>query len=296
VRFAQQLKVLEMNNSYYANKLVLITGGSSGIGLALAKQLAIMQANVFLLARRTEVLQAALGELEKLRQTPSQKFGVLSADVANAAEIQAKLSAFIQETGAVDILINSAGVTRPGEFVEQDAEFFKWMMDINYLGTIYVTKMVVPGMVSRRSGHIINIASMAGFVGAYGYTAYCASKFAVAGFSEALRSELSIHNVKISVVYPSDVRTPQLEEENKYKPALTKALVEGNTVLMEPDDVARTILKDAAHGQYTITPGLTVRLWYLAKHITVDLSLSVMDYLVGQAKKKVEARPKQAQP
>jgi 3-dehydrosphinganine reductase len=273
---------------YYLNKLVLITGGSSGIGLNLAFQLAEKGASVFILARRQDLLDSAVLEIRKHANNNQQKFGAILADVSEPKQLAEKINGFISEFGVPDILINSAGVTRPGEFVEQDIEYFRWMIDINYLGTVYVTKLIVPGMIKRSSGHIINISSIAGFIGGYGYSAYCGSKFALSGFSEALRSELSGHNIRISVVYPSDVKTPQLEEENKYKPALTKALVEGNTELMEPDKVASIILSGAAKGHYTITPGLSVTLWYIAKHIFVDLSLGIMDIAVAQAKKTVE--------
>jgi 3-dehydrosphinganine reductase len=278
--------------NYYTDKLVLITGGSSGMGLSMAKQLAEQGASVFILARRQELLDSSIAEIKKHKVSEQQKFGVIQADVSDYKQLIEKINPFIAEYGAPDVLINSAGVVRPGEFLEQDAEYFRWQMEINYLGTVYITKLIAPGMAKRRSGHIINLCSMAGFVGAYGYTAYTGTKFAIAGFTEALRYEMKVHNVRISIVYPSDVRTPQLDEDNKYKPALTKALVEGNTKLMDPDDVARIILKDASNGRYTITPGLDVTLWYIAKHLTVDLSLNVMDLLVGQAKKKVDLQKK----
>jgi 3-dehydrosphinganine reductase len=281
-------------NNYYAGKLILITGGSSGIGLSLACQLAEQEASVFILARRQDVLVASIAEIQKHKKNEQQKFGTIQADVSDLKQLTEQIKPFLAKYGTPDILINSAGVVRPGEFLEQDAEFFRWQMEINYLGTVFATKLIAPGMARRHSGHIINLCSLAGFVGGYGYAAYCGSKFAVAGFSEVLRSEMSVHNIRISVVYPPDVRTPQLVEDNKYKPELTKVLVEGNTDLMEPDDVARIILKGAAKGSYTITPGMNVTIWYIAKHLTIDLSLNVMDLLVAQAKKKMVKSKKTA--
>lgn len=278
-----------MIGDYYTKKTCLITGGSSGIGLSLACQLAGFGANVFILARRLDVLEDAIKTISQSRQTPEQQFGFISADVADEKNLCVETSAFLEQHGTPDFLINSAGVTRPGEFLELDSEIFNWQMQINYLGTVNMIRLMVPGMIERKSGHIINIISMAGVIGLVGYTAYCGSKFAVRGFSDALRSELRIHNIKMSVVYPSDVDTPQLHEENKYKPALTRALVEGNSTIMKPEKCAEIILKDASRGKYTITPGFDISLLYFLRHLLGDQSYRIVDYLVSKAQKKVDA-------
>ncbi|HMD89598.1 MAG TPA: SDR family oxidoreductase [Anaerolineaceae bacterium] len=280
---------------YYRNKMVLITGGSSGIGLSLAKQLAQAQANVWILARRPEQLDKAIEEIETCRKNSSQKFGRIEADVSNEPQINNELSKFIETNGAPDILINAAGYARPGMFNDLDTDVFRQEMDVNYFGMVYTSKKIIPEMVARRSGHVINISSMGGFIGVIGYTAYCGSKFAVRGFTDTLRNELKNFGVRVSIVFPPDTRTPGFEVENRYKPAVTKAFTEDNAGVAEPDDVARVILKDAARGKYTILPGSSTRAWYFAYGIGMSLNIinPVMDMMIGQAWKKVEKDGKQ---
>jgi 3-dehydrosphinganine reductase len=275
---------------YYQNKLVLITGGSSGIGLSLAKQLAEAQANVWILARRPEQLEKAIAEIETCRKNPSQKFGKIQADVSNEQEINSELTKFIETNGLPDILINAAGYARPGLFNDLDTDVFRNEMGVNYFGIVYTTKNIVPGMVARRSGQIINISSMAGFIGTIGYTAYCGSKFAVRGFTDTLRSELKNFGVKVSIVFPPDTRTPGFEVENRFKPTITRVFTEDNGGVYEPDVVAKVILKDAAKGKYTILPGSSTSAWYFAYGIGMSLNLvnPIMDYMLGQAWRKVE--------
>jgi len=275
---------------YYQGKLVLITGGSSGIGLALAKQLAALQANVWILARRPEQLEIAIKEIESCRKNPSQRFGVIKADVSDEQEINTEISKFLETTGVPDILINSAGVTRPGLLDDLDSKIFHWLMDVNYFGTVYTTKKIVPGMVARHSGQIINICSGAGYAGLYGYSAYCGSKFAVRGFSDTLRSELKEHGIKVSLVLPPDTNTPQLIEEQQYKPALTKALTEDNGGIAEPEEVARNILKSASNGKYMILPHFQISLLYNVVNVLMifNLYFPFMDMLVNQARAKTE--------
>ena len=275
---------------YYQNKLVLITGGSSGIGLSLAKQLAQAQANVWILARRPEQLDNAIKEIETCRKNSSQKFGCIAADVSNEQQINEELSKFIETNGVPDILINCAGYAMPGLFNDLDSDVFRKEMDVNYFGLVYTSKKIVPGMVARRSGHIINLSSMAGFIGTIGYTAYCGSKFAVRGFTDTLRSELKNFGVRVSIVYPPDTRTPGFEIENRYKPAITKAFTEDNGGVSEPDDVAKIILKDAAKGIYNILPGSSTWGWYFIYGLGMSFNFvnPVMDYMLKQSWKKIE--------
>ena len=102
-----------------------------------------------------------------------------------------------EKSGPPDLLVNSAGVAHPGYFQELDLNIFHWMMEVNYFGTVYMTKEVIPSMLKRGSGYIVNISSMAGFVGTFGYTAYGGSKFAVRGFSDVLRAEMKIHGIGV---------------------------------------------------------------------------------------------------
>ena len=277
---------------YYRNKLVLITGGSSGLGLALAKQLAEQEANVWILARHPEALESAVNEMESLRKNPNQKFGCIKADVTHEQEISSELGRFMQENGVPDILINCAGSSIPGMFVEQENEVFHQMMDLNYFGTVYITKKVIPGMIQRHSGHIITISSIAGYGGALGYAAYCAAKCAVKAFSEAIRPELKEFGIRVSCVFPPSMQTPGLEVENFYKPAVTRVMEESNISLVAPEIVAKALLKDAARGKYNIWPDFSSSFWYFIYGFaggTLRIFDPIMDNLIiAPARRKVE--------
>ncbi len=277
---------------YYQNKLVLITGGSSGLGLSLAKQLAEKEANVWILARRPDVLEAALKEVEAHRKTSSQRFGCIRADVTNEQELSKELDLFMQEVGVPDIVINSAGSSHPGMFAEQENEIFHNMMDLNYFGTVNTTKRIVPGMIKRRSGHIVNVSSIAGFAGVLGYAAYSGSKFAVRGLSEVIRPELKEYGIRISIVYPPGMCTPGLEEENHYKPLLTKVMEESNDPSEDPDTVARVVLKEVARGKFNIRPNSTTKFYYFLygfMGMTLNLLDPIMDtFFIAPARRKIE--------
>ncbi len=269
----------------FQGKLALITGGSSGIGQALAVELARAGASVWILARHTEQLQRSVERIEQARIDPGQSFGFLSVDVSNREEIGEALQKFLQEVGAPDLLINSAGVTHPGQVEDLSLDIFRWNMEVNYFGTVYVTKALLPAMIARGSGHIVNISSVAGIVGVYGYTAYGASKYAVAGFSDVLRAEMKPHGIQVSVVFPADVETPQLEYEKQFKPAVTKEL-SGNGGLMTPETVTKSILAGVRRNRYIITPGFQSTMFYYLVHFTGNLVYSLMDMLIAQAIQK----------
>jgi 3-dehydrosphinganine reductase len=184
-------------------------------------------------------------------------------------------------------VFNSAGVTRPGYVEELDYKVFRTMMDINYFGTVYVVKALLPGMIARGSGHIVNISSGAGFIGLFGYSAYGASKYAVRGFSDVLRVELKPCGIRLSVVFPPDTDTPQLAYEQQYKPHETQALT-GNAKVMSADKVAQVILRGVQRGKYVIVPGGDTLLFYHATNLLGNGIYPIMDMLVKSARRKMK--------
>ncbi len=272
---------------FYSNKLTLITGGSSGIGLALARQITQHGGDVIILARRQELLDQAISELEPLRVKPDQRIFAVKADVTKFESLTSVITGLINTYGVPDVVINSAGVAHPGTFSALDLNIFHWMMDVNYFGTVNVLKLVVPLMQKRRSGTIVNISSMAGFLGVYGYTAYSASKFAVSGFTDALRSELKPYCIHVSVVFPPDTDTPQLEYESKFKPFITKEIA-GSAKSLSPEVVAREILNKASRGKYLILPGTEAKLFYFAHHVVGQMLYPVMDMMVRSSIRKIK--------
>jgi 3-dehydrosphinganine reductase len=268
------------------DKLALITGGSSGIGLALAKELARQGMRIAILSRRTDALAAAKAEIQPLSQ---HDVLTLAADVSDWQQIEPTLSAFQEEIGVPDLLVNCAGVVRPGLFEELTIDLFDWMISINLKGPIHTCKVLVPGMLVRGSGHIVNVSSVAGFVGTYGYTAYGASKFGLRGFSDALRSELRSRGIQVSVVFPPDTDTPQLAGELAYKPAVTKELAATASV-QSAEKVAADTRKGIQKDRHLIIPGFESKGIYWMNNLPFRLGYRLMDWMVAQAEKKTAKR------
>ncbi len=266
----------------YAGKHVFITGGSSGIGLALARLFAGQGANITILARRQNLLLQAAEEIRGACIRAEQKIQTLQGDVGELETIFPLLDGYQKENGVPDILINSAGITYPGKFSVLPPEVFRDLVNVNYLGTVYVSRAFVNGMIRRGNGWIVNISSMAGFIGTYGYSGYGASKYAVRGFSDVLRAELKPRGIHVSVVYPPDTLTPQLEFERDLKPAITKELADTAGV-MTAENVARIILKDMERGRYTILPGFQSWFYYTLSFLLGDLTYVVMDMEIKNA-------------
>jgi 3-dehydrosphinganine reductase len=272
----------------FRQKTVLITGGSSGIGLATAKLLAAKGAHVWLIARDRGRLEGALSEVGRVCSGDRERCGVVAADVADARQASAAVAQVSAAVGVPDVVINSAGIVRPGYIEELDPETFRRLIEVNYLGTVYVTHAAVPGMIARGSGHIVNISSEAGFLGVGGYTAYCGSKFAVRGFSEALRIELKPAGVGVSVVFPPDTDTPQLAAERPLRPREVEVLNGGRVV--SPESVAAAIVDGISRRRFLIIPSTEGLFYYWLSGFLGGLQYPIMDFLVDRARRKAGAQ------
>lgn len=268
---------------YFRGKSVLITGGSSGIGFAIANALVEMDAIVILLARDYEKLKAAKASI--LAKYPKAKVKLVSADVTDAETLIVLHEKYVRNHDTPDILINCAGVARPGYVEEIPLDVYKWTMDIDYHGTVNTIKVLLPGMIERGSGHIVNFSSIAGVIGVFGYTAYSGAKFAIKGFSDALRAELKPKGIKVSIVYPPDTDTPQLAWEDQYKPFETRELANSDNPV-QPSMVAEQTLKAVARGRYKVVPGFNAKLTYFLATRLGNLFNPIMDLLISQASKK----------
>lgn len=248
-----------MNKSKYQDQHVIITGGSSGIGKATAKLLAQQGANITIIARDRAKLTTAQHEIEAVKVKSTQQILTLVADVAQVGEITTAIQKAIAELGTPEILITSAGVARPGYFAELPLEVYEKTMAVNYFGTLYSIKAVVPAMKQQQRGKIVMIASGAGLIGIYGYSAYCPSKFALRGLAESLRGELKPQGIEVKIVYPPDTDTPQLVAENKSKPPETK-LITGSAKTWQATAIAQEILQGLNRRSMAIAPGLEMSL------------------------------------
>ena len=239
----------------------LITGGSSGIGKAIALDLAKRNINVFLVGRNPANLEGAISEIRSAAGTASVSGA--SASVSDGDQIAKAVKTAESEIGPIDLLVNSAGISEPGYFEELEPELFAQSMETNYLGTVRTIQSVLPSMQANKYGWIVNISSVAGFKGFFGYTAYCGSKFAVNGFSEALRSELERYNIGVTLVCPPDTRTPMLADEEEKKPIETKRLSASGT-LLEPEDVARAVWSGLQRNRFLVIPGFSAKSVYFS--------------------------------
>lgn len=236
-----------------AGKLAYITGGSEGIGFAIAEAWVQSRGGVVISSRSEVKLAAALKRLEKGRRSRNQTIASLSLDVTDPSAVEKQGSAVCERYGVPYYLINSAGFARPGYLQDLSIAQIREMMEVNYFGTVNTIKAFLPSLLRARRGHIVNVSSLGGLFGLFGYTGYCASKYAVIGFSEALRHELKPFGIRVSVLCPSNTRTPGLERENRIKPAEILALEE-KVKTLPPSEVARALLKALPKNKFLIIP------------------------------------------
>ncbi len=263
----------------FFQKNIIITGGSSGIGKALAIKLAEFGANVWIIARDEEKILTLKKEIIQ----GSNQISYYLANVIDYPKILEISNDFSKNNIKVDGLINAAGAAHPAELENTDIQVFHQMMDLNYFGTVNTIQAFAQNM--NEGSFIVNISSMAGIIGVYGYSAYGASKFAVRGFTDVIRSELKSRNIHVSIVYPPNTDTPGLVHENKIKPEITKK-IEGSANLMSPIKVAEEILKGIKNKKYLIIPGLESKLIYHANNFLGPLFYPIMDLMVKQSLKE----------
>ena len=218
-------------------KIVLITGASSGFGEDAARLFAREGCTVVLAARRIDRLQTLAA---KIQAEGGEAFAV-PIDVADRKEIELSVNTILELFGQIDILFNNAGFGRLGwhERLDPDRDI-ETLLQVNLLGTIQMTRAILPSMLLRRLGHIINMSSVAGWIAAPTYTIYSASKFGVRGFTDALRREVAPFGIHVSGIYPGPAKTefglhtgnhPMKNSRiRKFFPSLTSAQVAARVV------------------------------------------------------------------
>jgi 3-dehydrosphinganine reductase len=259
----------------YSGKVIYVTGGTSGIGLAAARLFFSLGAHVAIFGRGRERGDAAVREIEKARLSQGQKIGYRSLDVSRHGDVKAVMEKARADFGVPHVLVTSAGIAYPDYFEKIPREKFKEMLGTNLAGTWNAVASLVPHM-KNEGGHIVTVSSIAGIIGVFGYTAYSATKFAVIGFSESLRSELKRYGITVSVLCPPDTDTPGLAEENMTKPAETRAIA-GNAGIMKADDVARALVAGMERGTFLIIPGFEGKFVSFAKRLLPRLVEFMMD-------------------
>jgi 3-dehydrosphinganine reductase len=247
-----------MRRRFSAPGRAMITGGSSGIGLALARLLAERGMELVLLARRPEPLEQAGASLHP----DARRALLIGADVTDPLSLQAVVSRL--RGMPLQLLVNSAGVVHPGLCQDSAEEQIDRQLDTNLYGLIHATRVFLPLM--QRGAAVLNLASFSGLLGTAGYAAYAASKFGVIGFSEALRRELLRKDISVHVACPMDVDTPMYRGELAAMPAW---MDRGHVSRPRPAaEEAGRILRGLERGRFLILTGPESRLyWALLRHL-----------------------------
>ena len=191
----------------FQDQVVIVTGGGRGIGRATALEFAAEGATLVLAGRRMDALRVAAGECTEAGGSAI----TARCDVAVDEDLQALVGTTIEKHGRIDVVVNNAGVMATGRLDQHEPDDLRRIVDVNIWAVLRLTQLAVPHMRAAKSGAIVNISSLAGRMGMPYFAAYCASKYAVRGFSEALRRELRPDNVKVMAVYPGGVATDMIE-------------------------------------------------------------------------------------
>jgi 3-hydroxy acid dehydrogenase / malonic semialdehyde reductase len=223
------------------NQIALITGASSGIGAACARILALSGAKLILAARRQERLQQLADELVETFHETSLQIYLLQLDVRDRSAVESAISNLPPEWSDIDILINNAGLSRGlDKLHEGDTQDWEEMIDTNIKGLLYLTRYIVPGMVKRNRGHVVNIGSIAGHQTYPNGNVYCGTKAAVKAISEGLKQDLLGTPIRVTSVDPGMVETEFSEVRFHGDRDRAKQVYQGVTPLT-PDDVADVI-------------------------------------------------------
>lgn len=212
------------------NKVVAVTGASSGIGEAIARELTNSGCQVMLAARREERLKSLVQEL-------GDSVAYHSTDVTDVKQMQAMAKATLDRFGKIDVLINNAGVMPVSPLIDLKIDDWNKAIDINIRGVLHGIAAVLPHMLERSSGHIINIGSVASLHAIPNFAVYCGTKFAVRAISESLRKE-TLGKVRVTIIYPGAVESELVEASNNEQ---TSSQIRGSFSYISPSAIGRAV-------------------------------------------------------
>lgn len=282
--------------SYYQGKKVLLVGGSEGIGREAAIALARAGADVVVSARRPGPLDEVVAAMRAVASSPTQRISAWPLDATDRIAVRASVGPILDALGGgLDVIITNVGAARPGYVHELDDAAFDSMLDVNYHAHVNVIRAFLPTFLARGRGDVCLVSSALGFMSMPGYSAYSASKFAIAGFAEALRIELAPHGVRVMLFYPGTTDTPGLKNENASKPAAVWAL-EADSAFSKthkPEAVAQSLLRAIERGRFENFPGMDVWIiWWMYKHFPVLARwMAHQEWAKARAKVAAQANP-----
>jgi len=279
---ARQRKIA---NQEFKQKTAVICGGSKGIGRETAKKIARAGGSLCLIARGEEELKAAVEEVKGLFVSDDQFVDWFACDTTDYDSLEPLLNNFVMKRGTPDYLINVVGIAYPEYIQKLTFADFKQNMDVNYLGQVAPTLIMLPHFIKAQKGHIVFFSSMLGFIGMMGYATYAPSKFALVGLAESVRHELKPHNIDVSVFYPPDTETPGYEIENLTKPP-EAAIITETAKIFTADKVAEAFISGLLKKRFHILMGEAYWIWPVAK-ISPRLAFMILDRDYAKARKKL---------
>lgn len=257
------------------DKVIWITGASSGIGEALAYGFAKEGAKLVLSSRKET-------ELQRVAEKCSCESLILPLDLSNSAEFNSLAKQVIDHFGTIDILINNGGISQRSEASSTTLEVDRKLMEVNYFGTVALTKAVLPYMQHQKSGHLVAISSLSGKFGFFLRSAYSASKFALVGFYESLRLEEEKNNVKVSLVFPGFVQT-KISQNALSGDGQKHAKLDNNQKGgITPEKCARDIIRGIKKDKHQIITGGTEKWGILVNRLFPKFFYSILRNKSGE--------------
>lgn len=252
--------------------VAVVTGAGSGIGRALARQLDSENYDLVI----SDVNEVGLAEtVSQLKRKPKS----LRMDVSKREEVHALADEVIKQFGRVDLVINNAGVALDGTVLEETYEDLEWIFGINFWGMVYGTKAYLPQMLKQNSGTIVNVSSVFGILGIPRQSAYCATKFAIRGFTESLWAELDGTGVNAVSVHPGGIKTNIAKAARSYNDAATAQRNAKNFEKMfrtSPEDAAATILRGVYEKKKRVLIGSDAHAIHVLSRVMPDAYSSIV--------------------
>jgi 3-dehydrosphinganine reductase len=266
----------------YENRIVVITGGSSGIGLALAKEFVRHNAKVILISSNENKLMTARASITGIN--PHAVIDTVAADIAIDKQAAAAINTIGSKYGTIDVMINCAGISTCAKFKDHSNEQLQKEMQVNYMGSVFVTKAAWPFLKASK-GQLSFVSSVAGYIGVIGYSSYAPTKFALTGLAECLRFEGKDDGIMVSIIYPPDTETPMLKHSRLHCIPETLALSK-NIKLKTAEEVASIYIDGLKKNKFEIYCDAESRFVRWIKNNFPSLTFYVSNAIIDKARKK----------